>query len=259
MLKVSNLSRSFEKIKAVNDLSFEIDGGEVFALLGPNGSGKTTTIKMILGMLKPDNGKIQFLNQTIEPSMTEYKRNIGYVPEQAVVYENLSGLEYVTFVGNLYNLPDDELKGKAAKLFNLLEMSSNAKNQLIREYSKGMKQKLLLITSMIHNPKLFIFDEPFSGLDANSVSVYKEIIKEQVASGKSVLFCSHILDVVEKIATKILIIKKGKELVAGTPDEIISQTKFDSLDRAFNELTGQDDIDSKAKEIVDIITDKKND
>ncbi len=258
MLKVSNLSRSFEKIKAVNDLSFEIDEGEVFALLGPNGSGKTTTIKMILGMLKPDNGKIQFLNQIIEPSMTDYKRNIGYVPEQAVVYENLTGLEYVIFLGNLYNIPDDELKDKAIKLFNLLEMGSS-KEQLIREYSKGMKQKLLLITSMIHDPKLLIFDEPFSGLDANSVSVYKEIIKEQVVSGKSVLFCSHILDVVEKIASKILIIKDGHELIYGTPNEIISQTKFDSLERAFNELTGQEDVDSKAKEIVDIITDNKND
>ncbi len=257
MLKVNHISRSFEKVKAVNDLSFEIQEGEVFALLGPNGSGKTTTIKMILGMLKPDNGEIYFLNQKIEPQMTDYKREIGYVPEQAVVYENLTGIEYVTFVGNLYNLPAEELKVKASKLFSLLEMG-NAKEQLIREYSKGMKQKLLLITSMIHNPKLLIFDEPFSGLDANSVSVYKEIIKEQVASGKSVLFCSHILEVVEKIATKIMIIKNGTELVSGTTNEIISQTKFDTLDRAFNELTGQEDIDSKAKQIVGIISDNNN-
>ncbi len=258
MLKINNLSRSFEKVKAVNGLSFEIKQGEVFALLGPNGSGKTTTIKMILSMLKPDSGSIEFLGQTITPKMNEYKKNIGYVPEQAVVYENLTGLEYVTFVGNLYDLTDDLLTKKASKLFSLLEMG-NAKDQLIREYSKGMKQKLLLITSMIHNPKLLIFDEPFSGLDANSVAVYKEIIKEQVASGKSILFCSHILDVVEKIATRILIIKNGKELVAGTPDEIISSTKFDSLERAFNELTGQEDVDSKAKEIVDLITDNGND
>ncbi len=258
MLKINNLYRSFERVKAVNGLSFEINQGEVFALLGPNGSGKTTTIKMILGMLKPDSGSVEFLGQTLDPQMTEYKKDIGYVPEQAVVYENLTGLEYVTFVGNLYNLPDDELNTKASKLFSLLEMGQ-AKDQLIREYSKGMKQKLLLITSMIHNPKLLIFDEPFSGLDANSVAVYKEIIKEQVAMGKSVLFCSHILDVVEKIATRILIIKNGKELVTGTPEEIISSTKYDSLEIAFNELTGQEDVDSKAKEIVELITDNGND
>lgn len=252
MITVEHLSRTFGALKAVDDLTFSVNGGEIFALLGPNGAGKTTTIKMILSMLKPDEGTILFNGNKISLDENGYKSHIGYVPESCALYENLTGLEYIKFIGNLHHLPDKEIHDKADRLLQALDLGDVA-DQLIREYSKGMKQKILIITALLHDPDLIILDEPFSGLDANAVSVFKQIFRSQAQSGKALIFCSHILEVVERLVDRILIIKDGKNLVAGTPDDIIRQTGHTSLDRAFNELTGALDIDTRAKDIVDII------
>lgn len=253
MLKVERVSRSFGELKAVNDLSFEVTKGEIFALLGPNGAGKTTTIKMILSMLKPDAGEIIFDGKKVSAEDNSYKARIGYVPESCALYENLTGYEYLEFLGNLHHLPEEEIHQKADKLLESLDLGDSA-NKLIREYSKGMKQKILIISAMLHDPDVIILDEPFSGLDANAVSIFKEILRNQARQGKALIFCSHILEVVERLVDRILIVKDGKALASGTPDDIIKQTGHESLDRAFNVLTGIKDIDSRAKDIMDIIT-----
>jgi len=258
MIRISNLSRSFGEVKAVEDLSFEVKPGEIFALLGPNGAGKTTTIKIILGMLKPDNGEVWFDGQQISPEENGYKARTGYVPETSALYETLSGREYLEFIGNLHHLPSEMVRRKSDQLLDLLEFG-DAATQLIREYSKGMKQKILIISALLHDPDLIILDEPFAGLDANAVSVFREVFREQAKNGKAIIFCSHILELVERLVNRILIIKNGKSLVTGTPDEIISQTGHDSLDRAFNDLTGAHDIDTRARDIIDIISNDKKD
>ncbi|MCP4570398.1 MAG: ABC transporter ATP-binding protein [FCB group bacterium] len=252
MVRIDSLSRSFGDIKAVDNLSFEVRPNEIFALLGPNGAGKTTAIKMILGMLRPDAGTVQFNGSQVSPDDNSYLSKIGYVPESCALYENLTGREYLEFIGNLHHLPESDVQRKTVKLLDILELGE-ASGQLLREYSKGMKQKILIISALLHDPDLIILDEPFSGLDANAVSVFKELFREQSRQGKAVIFCSHILEVVERLVDRILIIKDGKELASGTPEKIIEQTGHENLGRAFNELTGAKDIAVQARNIVDII------
>ncbi len=252
MIQISNLCRSFDSLKAVDDLSFEVRAGEIFALLGPNGAGKTTTIKMILGMLRPDSGYVTFQGTEISIEDCSHKSRIGYVPESCALYENLTGMEYLKFVGHLHHLPEEEMQQKAEQMLEALGLTDSA-GKLIREYSKGMKQKILIASALMHDPDLIILDEPFSGLDANAVSVFKELFKEQARQGKALIFCSHVLEVVERLVDRILIVKDGKALAAGTPEEILGQTGHKSLDRAFNELTGAGDIDLRARDIAGII------
>ncbi|MBD3258305.1 ATP-binding cassette domain-containing protein [candidate division GN15 bacterium] len=256
MVHVSSLSRSFGDVRAVDNLSFHVRAGESFALLGPNGAGKTTTIKMILGMLRPDSGEIRFQDQVITPDQFDYKARIGYVPESCALYENLSGAEFLGFIGHLHHLPDETVRSKAGRLLASVGLD-DARHQLVREYSKGMKQKLLIVSALMHDPDLIILDEPFSGIDANAVSVFKELFRAQAQAGKGIIFCSHILDVVERLVDRCLIIKDGRELASGTPAEIIAQTDRQTLDQAFNVLTGQRDTDTRAREIMDIITNGK--
>jgi len=257
MIQIKNISRSFGPVKAVDDLSFDVNSGEIFALLGPNGAGKTTTIKIILSMLKPDSGAVWFDGRPISSEDNGYKARTGYVPESSALYENLSGREFLDFIGNLHHLPAAEVRKKSDRLLELLDMS-DASTQLIREYSKGMKQKVLIISAFLHDPDLIILDEPFAGLDANAVSVFREVFREQAKHGKALIFCSHILEVVERLVNRILIIKDGKNLASGTPEEIIHRTGHSSLDRAFNELTGASDIDTRARDIIDAIGNGKN-
>jgi ABC-2 type transport system ATP-binding protein len=252
MIRIDRLTRKFGAVTAVDSLSFETRPGEIFALLGPNGAGKTTTINMILGMLRPDEGASTFQGNPITPDDNAFKSRIGYVPESCALYENLTGTEYLQFVGHLHHLPEDEVKTKAGQMLEAVGLGEQA-DQLIREYSKGMKQKVLICSALLHDPDLIILDEPFSGLDANAVAVFKELYREQAGRGKTLIFCSHILEVVERLVDRILIIKDGRSLVTGTPTEIIQRTGHASLDKAFNELTGAGDIDLRAKGIAGII------
>ncbi len=252
MITVQKLSRSFGSVKAVDGLSFEVAAGEVFALLGPNGAGKTTTIKMILGMLRPQEGSVSFRGKRIAPEDNAYKARIGYVPESCALYDNLSGREHLAFMGNLHHLPSDEVREKVSQLVEAVELGDSA-DKLIREYSKGMKQKILMISALIHNPDLIVLDEPFSGLDANAVLVFRELINEQARLGKAIIFCSHILEVVERIVHRALVMKDGRQLASGTPSQIVSLTGQKTLSRAFNELTGSRDVGEQARSIVGIM------
>jgi len=253
MIRLEALTRSFGSVLAVDHLSFETRPGEIFALLGPNGAGKTTTIKMILGMLKPDAGTISFQNKEIAPTVDNtYKTRIGYVPENCALYENLTGREYLEFVGHLHHLDPARVRTKTARLLEVVQLGKVA-GKLIKDYSKGMKQRILIVSSLLHDPDLLILDEPFSGLDASAVLMFKALLTEQAHQGKTVIFCSHILEVVERLVDRILIISNGRTLATGTPEEIIAQTGHENLDRAFNQLTGGVDTDSQAKELIDII------
>jgi len=257
MIRAESLVRTFGSQIAVDHLSFEARGGEIFALLGPNGAGKTTAIKLILGMLKPNSGSITFDGAPVTTTDHTFKHRVGYVPENCALYDTLTGREFLEFVGHLHHLPKETAQAKAGRLLEALDLEQSA-NKLIRGYSKGMRQKILIVSAMLHDPDLIILDEPFSGLDANAVSVFKEIFHEASRQGKALIFCSHILEVVERLADRVLIIKDGKELVTGTPEQIISKTGFASLDKAFNQLTGAGDVDERARHIVDIIGDRHN-
>ncbi len=256
MIRVTNLQKQFGKLKAVDDISFQINEGEIFGLLGPNGAGKTTTVKMIVGMLKPDDGHIEINGIDALAHPLQAKSDLGYVPESSALYENLTGREHLEMVCNLHHIASERIDSQVARLLEAIELKDSA-DKRIAGYSKGMKQRLLLAGAIIHNPRLLILDEPMSGLDANVQSVIRQLIKDFVREKRIVIFCSHILEVVERLCDRLMIIHQGKKLVEGTSEQIISHIGADSLSAAFNQLTGATDIDSQARDILDAIENRE--
>ncbi|MDD4050450.1 MAG: ABC transporter ATP-binding protein [candidate division Zixibacteria bacterium] len=252
MLSITNLSKRYGSIPAVNELSFQVKAGEIFALLGPNGAGKTTTLKIILGLLRPDQGEVKINGTGVVPWDSAHKFQIGYVPENGAVYESLTGREYLRFVSELYHLDPDAIARKTDRLLDLLGLKPMA-DQILREYSKGMKQKIMIVAALLPDPRLIILDEPFPGLDANTVSVFKEILRRYARDGKAILLSSHMLEMVEHLADRVLIIYQGTGRVCGTAAEVMAAAGQSSLDRAFNVLTGVRDIAAQAGEIVETI------
>jgi ABC-2 type transport system ATP-binding protein len=252
MIKIANLVKSYGRLKAVDDVSFEIGDGEIFGLLGPNGAGKTTIVKMMVGMLQPDAGEIEINGLNSVSHSLQVKMDLGYVPESSALYENLSGREHLEMVCNLHHMDRHGINAQVDRLLGALELR-DAADKRIAGYSKGMKQRLLLAGAIIHNPRILILDEPMSGLDANVQSVIRQLIREFVRDQRVVIFCSHILEIVERLCDRLMIIHKGRKMVEGSPAEIISRMGTESLSTAFNQLTGATDIDSQAQGILDAI------
>ncbi|MGL4606788.1 MAG: ABC transporter ATP-binding protein [Eubacteriaceae bacterium] len=239
MLKIEAISKSYGKkgIKAVDNVSFEVKAGEIFGFVGPNGAGKTTTIKMIVSLLKPDTGKIMINGINNQENILEAKKQFSYVPDNPELFEKISGKEYLKFLGDVYEVPLDERKKRMEKYLTLFEIKE-AINDPISSYSHGMKQKLALVGGLIHNPEIFILDEPMVGLDPKSSFELKKIMRENCEEGKSIFFSTHVLDVAEKICDRIAIINKGKIIEVGTMEEIRKKSgSEDSLEKIFLELT----------------------
>lgn len=207
-LEVKNLRLSYHDLTVLSDVNFEVYGGEVVGYLGNNGAGKSTTFKTILGLNPQYSGQIKVFGHSIDSAPHLYKKHIGYVPEQAVMYDELSPSEYLGFVGSLYGMPEAVAQARALELLNLLDMES-AFHQRIDSFSKGMRQKVLIVSSLLHNPDILFLDEPLNGLDVMSVSTMKAIFKALAREGKVIFFSSHILEVVENIADRILILEAG--------------------------------------------------
>ncbi len=258
MIKVDNLSRQYGTLWAVKDLSFEIKDGEIYGLLGPNGAGKSTTVKIMVGMLAPSSGDVVINGHNIRDDGNAIKASLGYVPESCALYENLTGREHLEMVCNLHHLAIEGIESQVNKLIELLDLK-DAADKRIAGYSKGMKQKLLLAGGIIHNPRVLILDEPLSGLDANAQSLFRELIKEFARDGRVVIFCSHVLEVVERLCDRLLIMDHGKKLTEGTPQEIIANLSVATLGEAFNRLTGATDIDDQARGILRAIESNEQD
>lgn len=257
MIKISNLAKRFDNLQAVDYLSFQINEGEIFGLLGPNGAGKTTTVKMIVGMLKPDSGSIEINGFNAVTDSLKVKTDLGYVPESSALYENLTGREHLEMICNLHHFSPEKIDTQVDRLLDAIELKESA-DKRIAGYSKGMKQRLLLAGAIIHNPHILILDEPMSGLDANVQSVIRQLIKDFVRDKRIVIFCSHILEVVERLCDRLLIIHQGKKLIEGTPRDITSKLGTNSLNTAFNRLTGATNIDSQARGILDAIENRES-
>lgn len=237
VVEIRNLSKSYGDKIVLNDINLNIHKGEIIGYIGPNGAGKSTTVKILLGMVEGYRGSVSILGQDISREMIEYKYKIGYVPENGEVFDSLTGYEYLMFVGELYQMSEEEIEKKSKTLTKLFNLSDSLHSR-INSYSKGMKQKLLIIASMIHNPDILFLDEPLSGLDANSVMVFKEILAELSRQGKTVFYSSHIMEVVEKISNRIILINKGEIVADGTFDELREKSDQGSLESIFNQLTG---------------------
>lgn len=249
MLKITNLTKRYgnSQVKSVDNLSLELKKGEVFGFLGPNGAGKSTTIKSVVGILPFEEGEITIDGVNIVKNPLEAKKLIGYVPDNHAVFERLTGREYVNHVANLYNVPVEQMEEISAhyvKLFNLEHAFDNP----IKNYSHGMKQKISVIAALVHKPKLWVLDEPLTGLDPQSAYLLKETMREHAKQGNTVFFSSHILDVVENLCDRVCIIKKGKLL--GVYDLHELKANNQSLEKLFIEAISdnQDFIETYEKE-----------
>ncbi|MGB9780575.1 ABC transporter ATP-binding protein [Caldanaerobacter sp.] len=238
MIELINVSKSYNdgKVKAVDNINLLVNPGEIFGFLGPNGAGKSTTIKMIVGILKPDTGKILVDGIDIQKEPVKAKRQIGYVPDEPNVYEKLTGLEYLNFIADVYGIGENERRERIGYFLEIFDLK-NAIGDLIQSYSHGMRQKLLITAALLHNPSVWILDEPITGLDPKSSFLLKELMADHAKKGFTVFFSTHILEVAEKLCDRIAIINKGKIIASGTMEEIKKQHEWESLEKIFLELT----------------------
>ncbi len=238
MIEIKNISKSYNKgnIKAVDNLNLTVQKGEIFGFLGPNGAGKTTTIKMVVGLLNPDSGSISINGFDNRQKPMEAKSSIGYVPDNPNLYDRLSGTEYLNFMADVYQVPADVRKERISHYLGMFDLK-DAASDLIKSYSHGMKQKIALTGALIHNPAVWILDEPMVGLDPKSAHLLKEQMREHCDKGNTVFFSTHILEVAEKLCDRIGIIHKGRLIAIGTMDELRQGDKKDSLENIFLELT----------------------
>lgn len=252
MLELRHVSKNFSGIPAVDDVSFCARPGEVTGYLGPNGSGKTTTLKMVTGLIEMTFGHILFEGKAIQDDLIAYKRRMGYVPEEPYLYTHLSGTEYLTMVSQLRNLPQRESSEQIDGLLRLLSLHDN-RHASISGYSKGMRQKVLIAAALLHNPDLVLLDEPFSGLDVGSALVLRSLIQELAVRGKVVLFSSHELDTVERVCTRVVILHHGKLVADDSIAHLRSLMELPTLEAIFSQLAVEQDTDSMARQIADLI------
>ncbi len=251
-IKISNLQKAYGTNLVLRDVNLEVDSGEIVGYIGPNGAGKSTTIKILIGMIPDYAGNVEVMGLDVKTNPLEVKRLIGYVPENASLYETLSPMEYLRFLGSLYQLETDQIEEKATELLRLFALYDQRDDRMTT-FSKGMKQKVLLISGILHNPEVIFLDEPLSGLDANAVILVKEILSQLKHAGKTIFYSSHIMDVVEKISDRIVLINKGTIIANGTFEELKLQRETGSLEQIFNQLTGNNEHVQLAEEFIQVM------
>jgi ABC-2 type transport system ATP-binding protein len=252
MLELRHVTKRFSGIPAVDDVSFSARPGEVTGYLGPNGSGKSTTMKMVTALIDMTAGHILFQGKPIQDDLMAYKRRMGYVPEEPQLYTHLSGAEYLTMVAQLRDLPDKEAAQRIDGLLHLFSLHDD-RHASISGYSKGMRQKVLIIAALLHNPDLILLDEPFSGLDVASALVLRSLVQELAARGKVVLFSSHELDTVERICSRVVILHRGKLVADDSIVRLRSLMELPTLEDIFSRLAVEQDTVSIARQMADLI------
>lgn len=249
MIVLENLTKVYGGAAAVDRVSLTVPPGQLLGYLGPNGAGKSTTVKMLTGMIAPTVGRAEICGLDLQRDQLAIKRIIGYVPESGAVFESLTGREYLEMVGRLYGLPDALIADRVVKFADFFELGRDTlDNKLLSAYSKGMRQKVVISAALIHNPRVIFFDEPLNGLDASTQLMFKTLIKNLAAEGKTIFYCSHIMDVVERTCDRIVIIDQGRIVADGTLSELQEASGEGSLERIFNKLTSHTDVEERAEE-----------
>lgn len=249
MIEAYSLTKTYSGIPAVKDATFSIGRGEVLGCLGPNGSGKSTTVKMLVGLLEPSRGRILCGGRSIREDLAAYKRRLGYVPEEAHLYGDLSGLEYLELIGSLRAMDARVVRERSEALLELLALRLH-RHTPIASYSKGMRQRILICAALLHDPDLLIFDEPLSGLDVTTALVFRHLIAELARHGKAILYSSHVLEVVEKVCTHVLVLHQGHVVAYDTMAGVRRAASQPSLEAVFTELTQQTDTVRVAGDIL---------
>jgi ABC-2 type transport system ATP-binding protein len=251
MVSLEQLTKRFGSQTAVDGISIEIPAGQIVGFLGPNGAGKSTTLKMMTGMLQPTSGRATVCGFDVQREPMEAKRRVGYVPESGAVFESLTGLEYLEMIAALYGIPKEAARERIKQFIAFFDLSFNTLTEkLLGAYSKGMRRKVVITSALLHNPPLILFDEPLDGLDANAAVGFKALIQTLAREGKTIVYSSHILDVVERVCHRVIIIDKGKLLLDGKPDELVAAGNAGSLERLFTQLTGGSELERRAEDFA---------
>jgi ABC-2 type transport system ATP-binding protein len=249
ILSVDRLTKRYGALTAIQDLSFDVRSGEVLGLLGPNGSGKSTTVKILTGLLRPTSGLVRIDGHDALDDLPSYKAMIGYVPEEPHLYSYLTGPEYLRLIGRLRLLPEAVLDDKIERFLQMLGIYDD-RYQTLSAYSKGMRQKVLVAAAVLHNPPIVILDEPFSGLDVSAARVLKAFVRTLAAEGKLVVFSSHVLEVVEQVCSRVVILKDGHVVGHDSVDHLRTTLQLPSLDAVFALLVAEDNVDDRCRGLV---------
>ena len=252
VLEARELCKRYSGIPVVDGVSFVVRPGEILGYLGANGAGKSTTVKMLVGLVEPCSGEILFHGQAVGDNLKPYQSKLGYVPEEAHLYPHLSGREYLQLTGRLRGLPRRVLEPKMDELLRLVGLWED-RHTALAGYSKGMRQKVLLLAALLHDPELLILDEPFSGLDVNTALVLRSLLKSLAARGKMILYSSHVLEAVEKLCNTVLILRKGQVVAHDSVARLRDLLAAPSLEGVFAQLTQAEDTDSLAGRILDVV------
>ena len=252
MIETDDLWRGYGGRVALHGLNLRVAAGEILGFLGPNGAGKSTTVKILTGMIKPDRGRAEVAGFDVVAEPLEVKQRIGYVPESAALYESLSAREYLELIASLHHLPKESTAHRIEEMLDRFDLSQ-AIDQRLSEFSKGMKQKVLIAAALMHRPEVLFLDEPLTGLDANAALVVKELIRGLAAQGRTIFFCSHVLEVVERVCTRIVIINQGKIIADGTAHDIAAAAGAATLEQAFVSLTGTRDAAQVSHDLLQAV------
>jgi len=248
---VDGLTKRFGSQVAVDRLSFTVPAGQIVGFLGPNGAGKSTTLKMLTGMLKPNGGAAKVCGYDLLSDTIEVKRHIGFVPESGAVFESLTGLEYLEMVAALYGIPSAAARERIQQFIAFFDLSfQTLTDKLLGAYSKGMRRKVVITSALLHNPPVVFFDEPLDGLDANAAVGFKALIQTLAREGRTIIYSSHILDVVERVCDRVIIIDKGRLLLDGAPEALVAEHKSGTLEHLFTQLTGGAELERRAEDFA---------
>jgi ABC-2 type transport system ATP-binding protein len=249
MLEIRHVTKRYRNIAVVDDASFTVRPGEVTGYLGPNGSGKSTTVKIITTLIEPTDGKVLLDGRDVREDPVAFKRRLGYVPEEAILYSYLSGLEYLQLMGCLRGIPAHVTDRRANDLLELFTLHPH-RHSPISAYSKGMKQRVLISAALLHDPDLLILDEPLSGIDVTNAQLFRHLLNELARKGKTILYISHVLEVVERVCAQVVIIYKGKIMAADSVERLRELADKPSLEEIFSQLVEQRDLEAVARDIA---------
>ena len=250
-VELKDVVKRYGEIQAIDHVDLAINQSEIFGLLGPNGSGKSTTLKMLLGLVQPDSGTVTVLGMNVQQDPVALKRQLGYVPESPRLYEFLTGIEYLDFIGDVYGMPPDEKKNKINEYLKALQLEGR-EGDMINSYSEGMKQKIALISAFLHRPKLLILDEPLNGLDPRSARIVKEFLHELKRQGVTTILSTHVLEIAQALCDRIGIMYSGKLLALGNMNELRQMAKLpdSGLEEIFLKVTGTGDTKAVVEELL---------
>lgn len=257
IISITNLYKNYGSKQVLKGINLDIYPGQIIGYIGPNGAGKSTTVKILCGLISDYQGTVTVKGMDLKAEPLKIKSITGYVPELAELYEVLTPSEFLGFIGQLYDMPDSLIKERVAGILNAFGMEGNI-DQRMDSFSKGMRQKILIASGIMHNPEIIILDEPLSGLDANSVIIIKELISNLAKEGKTIFYCSHMMDIVEKVSDRIVLINEGRVIADGSFEELQQQQGNSSLEKIFSGLTSTESPSIKADQLIKLFEKKES-